>query len=95
MYDPADSENATVLTDEELTALALAADPHVALDANAVPWRGSQDLPHGPLPDWYMPAPSARGRRHGTAFVIVAICSGMLIISACGLCVTSGFLSLA
>ncbi|HVB71809.1 MAG TPA: hypothetical protein VND83_09970 [Acidimicrobiales bacterium] len=95
MLDPIGPSDWVAPTDEELTALALAANPHAPLDPNAVPWRGRHDPAVDVLPAWYMPAPTARGRRRGTTFVIVAVCSGMLIISACGLCVTSGFLSLA
>ena len=44
------------ITDEELTALALAADPGSPFAEDAVAWRpdGTDDDPL--LPDWYMPA---------------------------------------
>jgi hypothetical protein len=95
MNECEDAPFADVVSDEELAALALAADPHPILDPNAVPWRGAADAFRAALPVWYMPAPTARGRRRGTTVVIVAICAGLFVISACGLCVTSGFLSLA
>ena len=82
------------LSDEELTTLALAADPHAPLDPDAVPWRaGMSQL--GLLPDWYMPRPIALSRGRGTRLVIFGVVAGFLVIGAFGLCITSGFLSLA
>ena len=43
------------LTDAELTALALAADPDRPLDPDAVPLALYPDQPSGGLPSWYMP----------------------------------------
>lgn len=83
------------VSDEELTALALAADPNVVLDADAVPWRAALGLQRGYLPDWYMPVPMATHRGKGTRIVIGVLVIGFLIIGASGLCITSGFLSLA
>ena len=82
------------VSDEELTALALAADPEAPLDPNAVPWRAGM-IQIGLLPDWYMPRPIATGRGRGTRIVICAVVAGFLVIGAFGLCITSGFLSLA
>ncbi|HEY1222966.1 MAG TPA: hypothetical protein VGE75_05670 [Acidimicrobiales bacterium] len=82
------------VSDEELTALALAANPHAPLDPDAVPWRAGM-LQMGLLPDWYMPRPIAAGRGRGTRIVICAVVVGFLVIGASGLCITSGFLSLA
>ncbi len=79
-------------TDEELTALALAADPDQLVDADAQPWI---DSPEGLLPSWYMPAPVAH--RHGgwpRAVAILVIVS-FLVINACGLCITYGHLVVA
>ncbi len=89
-----DSEFSPFLSDEELTELAMAADPNAPLAHDAVPWRGGSA--HASLlPDWYMPSPMAV--RHGrvTQFTIVFIIVGFLVIDAFGLCITSGFLSLA
>jgi len=47
------------LTDEELTALALAAAPEQPIDADAVPMAVYLGQHSGPLPDWYMPAAPA------------------------------------
>ena len=84
-----------VLTDEELTSLALAADPNAPLNSNAIPWNGSAvGLPTG-LPEWYMPRAIAIGRGRGTKTVVWSIIAGFVVINAFGLCITSGFLSLA
>jgi len=42
-----------------------------------------------------MPRPIATGRGRGTRIVICAVVAGFLVIGAFGLCITSGFLSLA
>jgi hypothetical protein len=86
--------NAEPVSDEELAALALAADPLAPLDPDAVPWRAGM-FQLGLLPDWYMPRPIATGRGRGTRLVIYAVVAGFLVIGAFGLCITSGFLSLA
>jgi hypothetical protein len=82
------------LSDEELTALALAADPAAPLDADAVPWYGSMDATNL-LPEWYMPRPIATSRGRGNRFVVISVVTTLLVICAMGLCVTSGFLTLA
>ncbi len=81
------------ITDEELTALALAADPDIELDADAVPidpWGGEE--PVHPLPGWYMPVPMGtprplRGWRRGVVLVVVG---SFVLINAYGLCSTYG-----
>jgi hypothetical protein len=83
------------LSDDELTALALAADPSAPIDPGAVPWRGSGDDQRSFLPEWYMPRPMAIGRGRTTKIIIISIIVGFLLIDAFGLCVTSGFISLA
>ena len=84
------------LTDEELTALALAADPDAPLDADAVPLSAITGEPtDGPLPSWYMPA--AAGGRLLTGWKRVpplAIVASLLVINGCGLCITYGKLAL-
>ena len=49
------SDDLDPFSDDELTALALAADPTEMLDDDAVPFEGERSV--GLLPDWYMPAP--------------------------------------
>jgi hypothetical protein len=81
-----------VLSDDELTSMALAADPSVPLDPDAEPWHFGYGFLRNPLPDWYMPMPMAAGRGRGTRVVVVSVVVGLVIICAFGLCVTSGFL---
>ena len=85
----------SLISDDELTALALAADPTIALDANAVAWSGIGVQPPGLLPNWYMPIPSYHMRGRLTRAIVITLIVGFLIIDAFGLCITSGFLSLA
>ncbi len=93
MSPPEDDGGA--VSDEELAALALAADPHAPLDPDAVPWYGASSTRRALLPEWYMPVPVATGRRRGTMIVLAVIVVGFVVIDACGLCITSGFLSWA
>ena len=80
------------VTDAELAALALAADPDAPLDRDAVAL--SEVLGDGRsslLPDWYMPAPwvsrpAARGAAPCDRLVILAF----LMITVYGLCNTYG-----
>jgi hypothetical protein len=80
-------------SDEELTELALDADPNAPLAPDAVPWNFGLGL--NPLPEWYMPRPMARGRGRGTRIVVASLVVGFLVIGAFGLCITSGFLQFA
>jgi hypothetical protein len=78
------------ITDDELEALALAADPDQPLDADAVPLDVYLAKEAGPLPDWYMPPVMARhsgGRRRA---VILSVTGALLLIEAFGLCSTFG-----
>jgi hypothetical protein len=81
------------ITDEELEALALAADPDAPLDPDAVPFdpnAGDAML----LPSWYMPMPR-RVRRSTRARVLVGlIVLAILVVNAVGLCVTYGHLEI-
>ncbi len=83
------------LSDEELTALALAADPDAPLPEGAVPI-GIHLARFGPtLPLWYMPPAVRRGSRRWQAPFVVAVVSAFLLIDLLGLCNTYGVLSLA
>lgn len=79
------------VSDAELSALALAADPDVEVPADAVPFGElTGTAPAGPLPAWYMPA-AVSGRLTGwrrlpPAFVVASL----LVINASGLCITYG-----
>ncbi|HEV3187521.1 MAG TPA: hypothetical protein VGZ04_05660 [Acidimicrobiales bacterium] len=81
--------------DEELSSLAMVADYDAPIDENAVPWIWGFGFERNLLPDWYMPRPSAGGRGKGTKIVVGTLVGGLLLIGAFGLCITSGFLSLA
>jgi hypothetical protein len=80
-------------TDDELSALALAADPDRPLDDDAVSlWELTGYLPGRRLPEWYMPSPMGGKlvygwRRRVVLFVIVSF----LLIDAYGLCNTYGW----
>lgn len=77
------------ISDEELTALALAAADQTAVADDAQPWR--PDGAVEPLiADWYMPAPVAARRDLRTRLIVGAIVVSILAINAAGLCVTYG-----
>ena len=82
-------------SDEELTALALAAAPITELPDDAVAWGGGDSRPPSLLPNWYMPSPSYHVRGRGTRAIVITLIVGFLVIDAFGLCITSGFLSWA
>jgi hypothetical protein len=84
----------TPVDDDELTRLALSADPHPAIDADAVPWHpfaGATSL----LPEWYMPAALATRQRTGVKVAIGIIIASFVLVNALGLCITYGFITLA
>jgi hypothetical protein len=83
------------LTDEELTALALAADPTAPLSEDAVPL--SVHLAHfgAALPLWYMPPAVSRGGRAWKMPVVLAVVGAFLLIEGLGLCNTYGQLVFA
>jgi len=83
-----------VVTDDELTALALAADPHADLDEDAVSlWDVGLEDADELLPAWYMPSPMARSRLlHGwRRSVVLLLIASFILINAAGLCVTYGW----
>lgn len=84
----------TVVTDAELAALALAADPAAGLAADAVPLDVYLGRSGEALPEWYM-AP-VRRRRLGRVgrVVVLAVVVAFLAIEAFGLCSTYGQLPL-
>jgi hypothetical protein len=86
--------NTTVdIADEELSALALAADPDQPLDADAVPLADALGSDaQGPLPAWYMPAPmgGAPPLRGWRRRVVLLVILAFLVITAFGLCNTYG-----
>lgn len=84
-----------VITDEELTRQALAASREPDVSPDAVPWSGAWASSPLLIPEWYMPRPGGSSRGRGAMIVIGLVLVGFLTIDACGLCITSGFLSLA
>jgi hypothetical protein len=83
------SHEAMFISDAELTALALAADPDLPIPDDAVPFGTNEGLAAELLPSWYMPAPSLRRSRTRT-IVFAGIVFSLLIIDVMGLCVTYG-----
>lgn len=84
------------LTDEELTTLALSADPLAPLAEDAVPMSVHLSRFGPTLPLWYMPATMRTGRgRRWRMPVVMAVVSAFVLIDAMGLCNTYGLLSWA
>ncbi len=89
----ADVQSLRPVADDELSALAVAADPDAAVDDDAVClWDLTGDAPIGWLPEWYMPSPIGgtrllRGWRRRTVFLVIA---SFLVITALGLCNSYG-----
>ena len=77
-------------SDEELTALALAADPDQPVDDGAVPIDLYPPGTYGLLPCWYMPPVTARGGRRWRVPVVFLLVAAFLLIDAFGLCITYG-----
>jgi hypothetical protein len=86
------------MTDDELTELALAADPEAPLPADAVSfYELDPDRPDPLLPEWYMPAPSGGvpagpGWRRRVGLLVIG---SFLAINAAGLCSTYGHVVIA
>jgi hypothetical protein len=87
-YDLA--EPTSPLSDGELEALALAADPDEGISPDAVPIGVYLATEVGPLPDWYMPAVTARNGGRRRRVVILALIGAFVLIEAFGLCSTYG-----
>jgi hypothetical protein len=90
------------LTDDELAAIALDADPDVEVGDDATSlWDLIASGPSGALPQWYMPSPLAGVRSHPRPHsrwrrrVALVVISSFVIIDAYGLCATYGPLVLA
>lgn len=82
-------------SDEELTALALAADPDGPIAEGAVPIGIHLAQLGAALPLWYMPPAVRQGGRRWKAPFVIAVVAAFLLIDAAGLCNTYGILSLA
>jgi hypothetical protein len=77
-------------TDEELTALALAADPDAPLDPTAIPLADSSSASLGLLPSWYMPAIALGAAQRYWKIVVFVLVAALIAIEAAGLCSTYG-----
>lgn len=78
------------ISDAELTALALAADPDAPIDDDAIPFGDGDPATFSLLPEWYMPAPGIR-RSRGRAAVMLGFAASLVVINIGGFCVTYGF----
>ena len=80
------------VSDAELAACALAADPEVRVDDDAVSlWDVCGEPAADRLPAWYMPAPAGGRLRSGwRRAVIVLIVVVFVALNAYGLCSTYG-----
>ena len=83
--------DATDVSDAELAAEAIAADPEPCLD-DALPFhRVIGRETEGDLPAWYMPPPMAGALLFGwRRSVILTFVASLLVIEAAGLCTTFG-----
>jgi hypothetical protein len=79
------------ITDEELAAEALAADPELWSDEDAVPFGvDGADSAFALLPAWYMPAPGRPPHARFAAIVVLLVVGSLLLAEAFGLCLTYG-----
>jgi hypothetical protein len=83
------------ISDEELAAEALAADPDLALDDDALPFHATGDEDgFALLPAWYMPAAGRPRHARVAAIVVLLIVGSLLLAEAFGLCLTNGRIEL-
>lgn len=81
------------ITDEELEAEAMAADPNAPIDDDAAPFGVPAD--RGLLPEWYMPVPGSIRRTKPRVVGVAAIVAALIVVNGAGLCVTYGFPEIA
>lgn len=83
------------VSDAELVALALAADPDAPLPDDAVPFVDPDADPDGTalLPGWYMPAPVNVTRSPARTTAAILVVTGLVLINVLGLCITYGTLT--
>ena len=81
------------ISDEELAALALAADPDRPLDPDAVPIPLVSGMA-GQLPEWYMP-PTSSVRGTARRVLLGGLVIALVVINGAGLCVTYGLPEIA
>ena len=83
------------ISEAELEAEALAADPDAPLADDAVSLWSLEPAPASGLPDWYMPASMAGTGSRWRRRVAMAIVVAFVLIYAYGLCSTYGHIELA
>ena len=83
------------ISDDELTRLALAADPEQAIDPGALPLTPFGSLSGVSLPLWYMPPVTARAGGGWRVPIVASVVLALLFINALGLCITYGVLAVA
>ena len=83
------------ISDDELTTLALAADPEQEVDPGAVPLTPYGNLSGVALPLWYMPPVTARAAGGWRVPIVASVVLALLFINALGLCITYGALAVA
>ncbi len=83
------------IADDELAALAMAADPDQPVDSNAIPIALPTATMSDLLPEWYMPAPMSSGRGRARRMVLAAVAVVLVVINGAGLCVTYGVAEIA
>jgi hypothetical protein len=81
-------------TDDELSALAMAADPDAPIPDDAVPF-GQPAVEGALLPEWYMPVPGSFRRTRPRVIAVTAIIGSLLLVNGAGLCVTYGWPEIA
>jgi len=81
------------ITDEELAAEALSADPNAPIDDDVEPFGGPPDP--GLLPEWYMPVHGPVRRTRSRRIAVIGIIVSLLVVNGAGLCVTYGLPEIA
>ncbi len=81
------------ISDEELEAEALAADPNAPLDDDAAPFGGAPET--GLLPNWYMPVSGTVRSTPVRRIAVIGIIASLLLVNGAGLCVTYGLPEIA
>jgi alpha-D-ribose 1-methylphosphonate 5-triphosphate synthase subunit PhnI len=76
--------------DDELAALALAADPDQPVGPDALPISLTTPAMAGQLPEWYMPAPMSTVRGKARRVLLGGLVAILVVINGAGLCVTYG-----
>jgi hypothetical protein len=84
-----DAFDRVTFTDEELTEMALDAEPFDPFDPEVERCDGLGPTGFTVIPDWYMPAPGAPQTKTHTV-VLIGVVFSLVIITIGGFCVTYG-----